>query len=205
MGTIVALDDLPIERKQQFLEVFQQLPYNFILKCGKCDLGVLPNVKVVKWVDQVSLLGHPNIKAFVSHGGYQSTLEAVYQAIPMVVFPHVFDQERNADQIATNDMGLKLDITNFAASDLAGAIVRVIQDPKYKENMMDRSIALRTQPIKGVDMIAFWVDYLAKHKHVKFLHGESKHLPFIQFFNLDIILFHIVIIVGITFVIIRRC
>lgn len=42
------------------------------------------------------MIGHPNVKAFISHGGLLGTIEAVHSGVPVLVMPHFGDQHTNA-------------------------------------------------------------------------------------------------------------
>ena len=42
------------------------------------------------------ILGHPNVKLFITHGGLGSFLESLYHATPLLVMPGFVDQERNS-------------------------------------------------------------------------------------------------------------
>ena len=43
---------------------------------GYIPPSVSPNIKIVKWLPQIDLLGHKDIKAFVSHAGHNSVYES---------------------------------------------------------------------------------------------------------------------------------
>ena len=38
------------------------------------------------------ILGHPNVKLFITHGGLGSFLESLYHATPLLVMPGFVDQ-----------------------------------------------------------------------------------------------------------------
>ena len=61
-----------------------------------------------KWVEQESLLKLPEIKCFVTHGGWGSLTEAVAAKVPMVCIPCCNDQGINADLIQDKKIGIKL-------------------------------------------------------------------------------------------------
>lgn len=50
---------------------------------------------VVDWCDQPEVLAHPAVGCFVSHCGWNSTLEAVAAGVPLVGVPSLFDQPTN--------------------------------------------------------------------------------------------------------------
>ncbi|KAK7318999.1 hypothetical protein RJT34_03708 [Clitoria ternatea] len=52
--------------------------------------------KIVKWCSQVEVLSHPSLGCFVTHCGWNSTLESLVSGIPMVAFPQWTDQKTNA-------------------------------------------------------------------------------------------------------------
>ena len=52
--------------------------------------------KVVKWCLQVEVLAHPSVACFVTHCGWNSSMEAVSSGVPVVTFPSRADQLTNA-------------------------------------------------------------------------------------------------------------
>lgn len=47
---------------------------------------------VVPWCDQLKVPCHPSVGGFLSHCGWNSTLEAVFSGVPMLAFPVAWDQ-----------------------------------------------------------------------------------------------------------------
>ena len=46
-----------------------------------------PNIKISPWLPQQDLLGHPNLKLFVTHGGLSSLVQAIYHGVAVVGIP----------------------------------------------------------------------------------------------------------------------
>lgn len=65
------------------------LPEEFLEKVG--DRG-----KIVQWSPQEQVLAHPSIACFVTHCGWNSTLEAIASGVPVVAFPQWGDQVTDA-------------------------------------------------------------------------------------------------------------
>ncbi|KAF3435480.1 hypothetical protein FNV43_RR22569 [Rhamnella rubrinervis] len=67
------------------------LPDGFLEKAGGEDKG-----KVVEWSPQEKILAHPSVACFVSHCGWNSSMEALANGTPMVAFPQWGDQVTDA-------------------------------------------------------------------------------------------------------------
>nr|KYP47515.1 Limonoid UDP-glucosyltransferase [Cajanus cajan] len=52
--------------------------------------------KVVQWSPQVEVLAHPSVACYLSHCGWNSTMEALASGVPMLTFSQISDQVTNA-------------------------------------------------------------------------------------------------------------
>ncbi|GLJ49859.1 hypothetical protein SUGI_1059450 [Cryptomeria japonica] len=60
------------------------------------------------WAPQIPILSHPSIAGFVSHCGWNSTLESVMSGVPIVAWPLYAEQKTNAFFVA-NEIGLGIE------------------------------------------------------------------------------------------------
>lgn len=54
------------------------------------------NFWVSSWVPQIEVLAHPALKVGLTHCGFGGCLEFINAGVPVVAFPHFFDQPANA-------------------------------------------------------------------------------------------------------------
>ncbi|GAB4858905.1 hypothetical protein Ancab_010378 [Ancistrocladus abbreviatus] len=69
-----------------------KLPKNILLEPG--EKGI-----IVKWSPQLEVLANEAVGCFLTHCGWNSTMEALYMGVPMVAMPQLADQQMNAKLI----------------------------------------------------------------------------------------------------------
>ena len=85
----------------------------------------------MEWLPQNDLLGHNNIKAFVSHVGHNSLYESAYHGVPVVAFPLCTDQHGNAKKAEHFGLGLSVNYKSTDAQQLFETLELVINEPRY--------------------------------------------------------------------------
>ncbi|KAK7320242.1 hypothetical protein VNO77_29549 [Canavalia gladiata] len=55
--------------------------------------------KIIGWAPQAQILAHPATAGFVSHCGWNSTLESVYYGVPVATWPLYAEQQMNAFEL----------------------------------------------------------------------------------------------------------
>lgn len=94
------------------------------------EVPVPENVVLRKWLPQQDILGHPNIRLFISHAGLLSTQQSIYHGVPTIYFPFYFDQMTNAKGVHEKNAGIKMDIWTFTEEELESAINAILTEPR---------------------------------------------------------------------------
>ncbi|PIA57706.1 hypothetical protein AQUCO_00600437v1 [Aquilegia coerulea] len=99
--------------------------------------------KVVDWAPQKRVLAHPSIACFITHCGWNSTLEAVSMGVPLLCWPYITDQFYNQNYICDIlKVGLRV------SKDKNGIITRSEIKTKVQALLGDDSIRSRANKLK---------------------------------------------------------
>ncbi|CAI9273551.1 unnamed protein product [Lactuca saligna] len=111
------------------------LPEKFLERLG--DGG-----RIVKWAPQEDVLAHPATGCFWTHCGWNSTLESIYEGVPMVCSPCFVDQPVNARYVSDVwKIGVLLE-DGFDRVGIERAIKRVMME-KEGEEIRERITTLK--------------------------------------------------------------
>lgn len=123
------------DSKENFLWVVREteqskLPSDFITKVEGQGL-------VVSWCPQLDVLAHEAVGSFMTHCGWNSTLEALSLGVPMLVMPQWTDQTTNAKYIVDVwKTGVRVkahDKESFMREDVAKCVNDVMRGAKGEE------------------------------------------------------------------------
>lgn len=170
-----------------FASVFEHLPQRVIWRHSGTNLTLSPNVKLVHWMPQASLLAHRRTRLFISHCGLNSVFEAASFAVPLLALPLSGDQFNQAAKVTEYlQMGVSLDIYSVTKESLSEAIAEVLNDPKYARNAREAARRIADQPLSAAEKIIFWIDYVIRHHGARHLRSDALRLPWYQYLCLDV-------------------
>lgn len=72
---------------------------------------------VKNWAPQVEILSHPSIGGFLSHCGWNSTLESITNGVPMITWPLYAEQRMNAT-LLSEELGVAIRPTALPSKDV---------------------------------------------------------------------------------------
>ena len=119
-------------------DAFANSKWQVVLSVGKradpSALARIPdNFLVSPHVPQLEVLEHTDV--FVTHGGMNSVMEAIYYGVPMVVVPQQPEQAMTAARVAELGLGVALEAGQVNADVLRDAVITVSGDAGYRSRI----------------------------------------------------------------------
>jgi len=171
----------------KFLKAFSMLNQTVLAKLeAPVDAIVPDNVKLFSWVPQNDILGHRNMRLFITHCGNNGQYEAVYHGVPMIGFPLFAEQPTNCQRIITKNYGLCMKIFEFSPEELYNNIHEILSNSKYSTAIKKSSEIARSEPMNSREKAVYWIEHVIKFGG-NHLRTDAMQLPLYQFLMLDII------------------
>ena len=103
---------------------------------------------VKSWAPQVDVLNHPATGAFVTHCGWNSTMEGVMAGVPMLCWPLYAEQKMNK-VFMTEDMGVAAEMeghrTGFIKAEEVETKIRLVMESKEGRELQARVVARKKE------------------------------------------------------------
>ncbi|KAH0649904.1 hypothetical protein KY284_029816 [Solanum tuberosum] len=103
----------------------------------RCKEKLEKQGKIVTWCSQVEVLHHPSLGCFLTHCGWNSTLENLVSGVPIVACPLWNDQRCNAKLIQDVwKIGFRVSINDegIVEKDDLGRCIDVMKGEEYRKN-----------------------------------------------------------------------
>ncbi|WP_193048550.1 glycosyltransferase [Mycolicibacterium baixiangningiae] len=130
-----SLGGADVSLMQRLIDVLATTRHRFIVSMGpQADkITLAGNMVGAQMLPQTRIM--PLVDAVISHGGNNTTTEALHFGKPLIVLPLFWDQYENAQRIDELDLGVRLDTYHFTDDQLTGALERILADGALRERV----------------------------------------------------------------------
>jgi len=182
-GSITIFDQRQFEEMALALEDTKK-PYLWVVRpgpSGKMDYvypsGYMDRIgnhgKIVSWAPQQEVLKHPSVACFMSHCGWNSTMEAVSNGVPFLCWPYFADQFFNRTYICDiwkTGVALNEDETGLVTrGEIKSKVEQLISNNTIKQNALNLQEKVMDCVQAGNSSnknLNKFIDWLLKEDHV---------------------------------------
>ena len=181
----VAFGSLAILSQQQFNELAHGLklagiPFLWVVRSNFVDGSaaeypddfietVAKNGKIVSWAPQEEVLAHPSVAYFLSHCGWNSTIDGLAMGVPFLCWPYFADQFPNQSYICNKwKVGLELnpDENGFISRhEIKEKIKKLVSDDGIKANVEKLKEIVTNSASEGGSSIKNFKTFIEAIKH----------------------------------------
>lgn len=182
---------LDLNLSEIFASAFARLPQKVVWRHGGPKPSTVGNnTLLLDWIAQNDLLGHPKTKVFITHGGTNSIYEAIYHGVPMLAISLILDQFDNMVRLKAKGIAEVLEVTELDVDTLTQSLKNIMDEKQlYVKNMHEISSLYHDTPLKPMESIIFWLEFVMRHKGAAHLRTQAYKMPWFAYYNMDILAF----------------
>ncbi|XP_075875619.1 UDP-glucuronosyltransferase 3A1-like [Nelusetta ayraudi] len=160
MISSVSVESLLTELVTGFSKVPQGVLWRHDVERWPSHLDRPQNVRLADWLPLNDLLGHPMARLFITHGGQNSLMQAVYHAVPVLAIPLFGDQFDNVVRAEAKGLGVVIRTTHITRELVSSTIQTIIHDIRFKEAALSLSRIHRSHPLPPTLRLIGWVEHI---------------------------------------------
>ncbi|MBU2662568.1 glycosyltransferase [Actinoplanes bogorensis] len=138
-----SLGSADVELMRRVIAALAGTPHRYIVSKGPLhdEFELADNMIGAEFLPQTSIL--PLVDLVITHGGNNTTTEAMHFGKPMIVLPLFWDQYDNAQRVDETGFGVRLDPYRFTPEEMHAAIDRLLTDAALATRLESVSSAIR--------------------------------------------------------------
>ncbi|XP_041988989.1 UDP-glucosyltransferase 2-like [Aricia agestis] len=191
MGSNIKAKAFPERTKRELIEVFKKLPQTVLWKFEDPLPDTPKNLHVRPWLPQTSVLAHPNVKAFITHSGLLSTIEATKFGVPTVTIPVFADQPINSVTAVRAGRAVQVQFSPDMAGSLEDALNEILTNKTYYVQAKKLSKLFNDRPVEPKKLILHYIKLAIESQGATHLRLSSD-LAWYQLWMLDQIVFFLI-------------
>ncbi|XP_042276391.1 UDP-glucuronosyltransferase 3A1-like [Thunnus thynnus] len=196
MVSSVSVDPLLVELVAGFSMIPQGVIWRYDPKQWPPHLDKPSNLRLLDWLPLNDMLGHKKACLFITHGGQNSLLQAVYHAVPVLGIPLFGDQFDNVVRAEAKGLGLTINPTQISRGLLRSTIQTLIQDSRFKSSALSLSRIHKSHPVPPTLRLIQWVEHILHSGGGTHLRPASLTQPWYQRYLLDLVLILSLVLLG---------
>jgi MGT family glycosyltransferase len=150
-----SLGSADVELMRRLVNVLGSTPHRFIVSKGPqaAEIELAPNMVGAEFLPQTKVI--PEVDLVITHGGNNTTTEALHFGKPMILLPLFWDQYDNAQRMDELGFGVRLATYDFTDREMGGALDRLLGDAGLRDRLTRQSEAIRARNgmRRGADVI----------------------------------------------------
>jgi MGT family glycosyltransferase len=150
-----SLGGADVDLMRRLIDVLGRTPHRYIVSMGPqaAELVLAGNMVGSEFLPQTKVI--PQVDLVITHGGNNTTTEALHFGKPMILLPLFWDQYDNAQRIDELGFGVRLSTYAFTEEEMAAALDRLLSDADLRARLdrMGAEIRARDGVRRGADVI----------------------------------------------------
>jgi MGT family glycosyltransferase len=140
-----SLGSADVDLMKRLVEVLGATPHRYIVSMGPQhdQYQLADNMWGAEFLPQTKVI--PQVDLVITHGGNNTTTEAMHFGKPMIVLPLFWDQYDNAQRVDETGYGVRLSTYAFTEDEMTAALERLLGDPAVRDRAERTGSAIRSR------------------------------------------------------------
>ncbi|KAL7095879.1 hypothetical protein ACP275_10G050000 [Erythranthe tilingii] len=176
-GTLVQINKQVIEELAYGL-LLSEVNFIWVVRpdiVGFGDTNILPfgfedKIKdkglIIQWCDQIKVLSNPAVGGFLTHNGWNSTVESMWFGVPMISYPIDYEQPTNR-KLVVDDWKVGINFCDYGTSVDRKQVVEKIKHLMNRNS--STSLRQEADKVKGILQKAVEIDGSSERNFAQFI------------------------------------